>query len=81
MKITAIHGGGDWADASADYLILPDGMDFDAEKQAREKWLEEVYWPLKRAGKHPEYISLVKWLVDRGAVEPTKDQLVIVNDD
>jgi hypothetical protein len=23
-KITAIHGGGDWADAAAEYLVLPE---------------------------------------------------------
>ena len=31
QKITAIHGGGDWCDASAEYLILPPGMDIEKE--------------------------------------------------
>lgn len=78
MKITAIHSGVDWADASAEYLILPDGMDFEVEMRAREKWYEDVYRPSFRAGKKLDYVSPTDWLKARGAVEPTKEQLVVV---
>ena len=81
MKITAIHGGGDWYDASADYLILPEGMEFEAEKAAREKWYRDEYLPAMRRGEKPEYVSMVDWLRKRGAVEPADDQLTVVNDD
>lgn len=81
MKITAIHGGGDWYDASADYLILPDGMDFATEKAACEKWYREEYCPALRRGEKPEYVSMVDWLRKRGAVSPTDDQLQVVSDD
>ena len=78
MKITAFHGGGDWSDASADYLVLPDGMDVDAEMATRNKWLREEYRPAMRRGENPEYISILDWLLRRGAVKPTEDQLEVV---
>lgn len=81
MKITAIHGGGDWYDASAEYLILPEGMDFAQEKAAREKWYREEYCPALRRGEKPEYVSMCDWLRKRGAVEPTEAQLTVVWDD
>jgi hypothetical protein len=78
-KITAIHGGGDWADASAEYLILPDGMDIEAELRALDKWYKDVYLPAFRGGQNMKYQSAVDWLKARGAVEPTSEQLVVVN--
>lgn len=84
--ITAIHGGCDWVDASAEYVILPEGMDIVAEKKAYRKWYHEEYCPsfqeglLKRT-KMPLYNSFVQWLLKRGAVEPTEDQLKVVWDD
>jgi hypothetical protein len=80
IKITAIHGGGDWYDASADYLILPEDMSYDVEKASRQKWYETEYNPAMWRGEKPEYISMVDWLKQRGAVEPTEDQLTIVYD-
>jgi len=81
MKITAIHGGGDWYDASADYLILPDGMDFEKERAAYEQWHRDVFRGAYERGEHVAYLSLFDWLTQRGAVEPTEDQLEIVGDD
>jgi len=71
-KLIAIHGGGDWADASAEYLMLPEGMDANQE-----------HWKYKQAmqGKvGGEYKSFCDWLKERGAREPTNDELEIIDD-
>lgn len=78
MKITAIHDGGDCADTSADYLILPQGMDFETEKAARNKWYQDEYLPAYHRGEKPEYMDMMDWLRKRGAVEPTSEQLQVV---
>jgi len=76
--ITAIHSGGDWYDASADYLVLPEGMDFEMERKQWQVWLAERYHTGLEAGtKKPPYLNLVQWLLQRGAREPTDDELVI----
>ena len=79
-KITAIHGG-DWYETSADYLILPEGMDFEAEKAAHDKWHRDCYVPLYHSGKRLRYVGLVEWLCERGATKPTTDQLEVVFDE
>ena len=79
-KVTALHGGGDWADASAEYLILPVGMDINAEYRAREDWYYSVYVPESQAGKKPRYVSLFDWLKERGAREPSSDELEVFSD-
>lgn len=52
-KITAIHGGGDWHDARAEYLILPDGMDIKAEHNEWRRWYECDYCSALLDGKRP----------------------------
>jgi hypothetical protein len=79
-KITAIHGGGDWYDASAEYLILPDGMDFEEELKLRNVWYNEEYVIGYRLGHKPYYTDIVEWLKNKGAVEPSEDQLDVVWD-
>lgn len=74
-KIYAICCGGDWADASVDHLILPDGMDIEKESELREKWLREEYHPKTRKDDQPQYKSLTDWLKGKGACEPTLDEL------
>lgn len=76
-KITALHGGGDWADASAEYLVLPVGMSIEDEYRAREDWYYSVYVPELRAGKKPKFFSFFDWLKDRGAREPNSVELEI----
>jgi len=78
MKITAIHSGGDWYDASADYLILPEGMDITQEETAHRRWYDIEYIPNLSTPHRIGYISFVDWLKLKGAVEPTDDQLEIV---
>lgn len=79
-KVWALHGGGDWADASAEYLILPEGLDIEAEAKAREKWYLEEYYPKVRTPERLKYLSLFDWLLKKGAREPTPDELEIFND-
>jgi hypothetical protein len=74
-KITAIHGGGDWYDASAEYLVLPDGMDIKAEASAWRVWYDTEYCPALRANKRPEYVTLYEWLKRKGARDPGDDEL------
>jgi len=84
-KITAIHGGGDWTDASAEYLVIPNGVDVEEEMKKRREWYREEYCPalraLGRGDKHPEYVTLFDWLKRLGATEPSDKQLEIVCDD
>ena len=79
-KIWAIHGGGDWADASAEYLILPPGLDIDAEDKAWHEWYHKEYCPQLRADMKPKFRTLVEWLKDKGAREPSTDELEIHSD-
>lgn len=79
-KITAIHGGGDWHDASAEYLVLPDGVDIAAEHAAWRAWYETEYCPGLRGGARVEYVDLVQWLKRKGAREPGDGELHVFYD-
>jgi len=81
MKITAIHGGGDWNDASAEYLVVPEGIDVEDENRKRAKWYRNEYLLSLRNGEKPQFIDLVAWLEKLGAREPTGNELEIVDDD
>lgn len=76
-KITAIHSGGDWADASAMCLVLPDGMDIESEHKQRQAWYLDVYLPELRAGLRPTYMSLYEWLKSKGARDPEDDEIEV----
>ncbi|MGV8955722.1 MAG: hypothetical protein ACOH2M_31805 [Cypionkella sp.] len=76
-KIAAIHGGGDWADASAEYLILPDGMSISVEQRKRNKWYQDEYCPALGRGEKPQFFTLHQWCLARGAREPTESELEI----
>jgi len=76
-QITAIHDGGDWYDASADYLILPAGIDFATEKQKWQKWYKTEFCPAWQRGEGPVYLNIVDWLKALGAREPTDEELTI----
>lgn len=77
-KITAIHGGGDWYDASADYLVLPEGMDIEAEAIKRKAWYEEVYLKsLRDEESGVRYLTLYDWLKQNGARDPLPDELSV----
>lgn len=75
--ITAIHGGGDWHDASADYLVLPSEVNYAAEERNWREWYRATYCPALRRGEHPVYLTLIEWLKQLGAREPTDEELTI----
>jgi len=79
-KITAIHGGGDWSDATANYLVLPEGIDAEKEVEKRRKWYHEEYVPALKRKENPKYIDMMEWLKNLGAREPMKEELEIVED-
>lgn len=79
-KILALHSGGDWADASAEYLVLPDGLSIEAEAKAYQRWYRDEYCVQLRAGDRPKYRSLFVWLLEKGAREPRDDELEIYDD-
>lgn len=80
-KITAIEGGGDWTDASVQYLVLPDGMDIGTEAMRRDLWLRMLKAPLADGGYSVRfYISLFDWLVERGARIPNDDELTVFSE-
>jgi hypothetical protein len=80
MKITAIHGGGDWYDASADYLVIPPDMDLDAQKAAWRVWYSTHYRPALRGGPRVEYIPFVQWVIANGGREATEDEIEVYED-
>ena len=75
-KITAIHSGGDWNDASAEYLILPPGMKIDDEKKAWQEWYIKLYM----TNKDKKFVTLFGWCLQRGAQIPDDNELEIFCD-
>ncbi len=80
MRIAAILGGGDWTDASVDHLILPDGMDVDAERTQWRAWYNDEYCPQLRAGRKPKYMGLCEWMISHGARLASEDEVEIHGD-
>ena len=79
-KITAIHSGGDWADASAEYFVLPEGMDIEKEQQAWHDWYRNIYCISRECGQNKEkFITLSEMLIEHGARLTTDDELEIVD--
>lgn len=74
-KILALHGGGDWADASAEYLVVPSA--FDTNKAMKE-FMQE-----RKDGTAPRHkITFIEWLIEKhGAYFPHDNELEIVNAD
>lgn len=83
MKILAVHGGGDWADASAEYLVIPQGRDLAQDQQSYRRWYEDVFLgktSRKITLEKPAFKSLVEYLKELGYREPTEKQLQIIAD-
>ena len=86
-KITAFLGGGDWADASVTHLVLPEGLDLNAERFKYNAWYRDVYratwerYARSHASTDPSpsliYVSFTDWLERAGARAPTEDELEI----
>lgn len=76
-KLVAILGGGDWADASVDFLMLPDDINLDDAKQAWREWYR-TYDPYAK----PTYMPFVEFVKKRySATEPDDTQLTVYWDD
>ena len=70
-KIVALMGGGDWADASVEHLVIPDALDIEQEKVAWDRWYYDICFPSPDV----EYVSFADWLKQRGARDTTDDEL------
>ena len=75
-KIVAIMGGGDWADASVEHLVMSKDMDISKEHELYETWYSEVYCKgLRAEGKHVDFMVFSQWLMRKGARETTENDL------
>lgn len=79
-----LMSGGDWADASADLIDVPSGVDLQAEHDAYRKWYRESYVPSYTAWSKLEnkysdenrqlcmkYLSFKEWLLSKGCAANT----------
>lgn len=81
LKITAIHSGGDWADACANYVILPDGTTIENESIAWRHWYNTTYVKGLTYGPSIKYKTLVDFILERGGRIPRDDELEVFTDD
>jgi hypothetical protein len=73
--ITAILGGGDWADASVNFVVLADGKTIEELHGQYREWYKTYECGQDR------FYTFKEWLMKfAGAVEPTDDQLQIYED-
>ena len=75
-KIVAIMGGGDWADASVDHIVVPSDMDMDTEHRAYREWYRQKYCSALRTGNKIPYLSFPEWLIKRGARQTTDNEVI-----
>jgi hypothetical protein len=80
-KLIALLGGGDWADASVEHVIIPTSMNLEAEKANYEKWYTEVYCPALQRRENPDYVQFCQWLIERGARLATENDVTEFWDD
>jgi len=63
-----------------DYLVIPGGIDVEAEKATWTKWYNDEYRPALR--RNPKlrmaYITFVDWLLAAGARRTTDEELTVV---
>ena len=65
-RIVLILGGGDWADASVDDLIVAEDLDLEKEKEKYDKWYKEVYCSTGVNHQHGvKYQDFPEWLIAR----------------
>lgn len=84
MRLVAILGGGDWADASVDHMALPDGMDPEAMRAKYEDWYRNSYCagpsdPNRGLLQPPScrYMTFPEFLISRGARYTTEAELEV----
>jgi hypothetical protein len=74
-RLTAICGGGDWADASVDYLQTPIDMDLHSQRSEHDRWYREEYRPNLDKESAVPYIPIVQWLINNGARRATDNEI------
>ena len=82
-KIWAIMGGGDWADASVEFVVQDEGTDEGIEglindwKSYRDRRSDLIRINAVNGSFYeiPRWIGLAEWLKDCGCRMPTKDEL------
>ncbi|MBJ9964484.1 hypothetical protein [Burkholderia seminalis] len=57
-----------------DHVVVPDGMDLNAERNAYTIWLRDVYQPGFQFGPKVEYMTFCGWLLSRGARKPNDEE-------
>lgn len=80
-KIWAVTGGGDWADASVDHVVLPSDTKIGNAHKRWQHWYHKTYLPLLRGGEKPVFMSFVEWLLFKeGARFTDTEELEEYND-
>ena len=86
-QVAAIKGGGDWYDASVDFIIIPRGFNFEEARSRYENWYRNVYLKQPRGPRGEwlkdriKYMGFAEWLVKHeGAHVATDDDVIQVWD-
>lgn len=80
MKRVALLSGDDLEGVSVEYLLFPDDMDYNKQREAWKEWYNKTYLPELRGGeKQPEFIDMKEWLILHGARE--MDDIEEIRDD
>ena len=70
-KLVAVHSGGDWYDANADYVVVPVDLDVQKQYEAWRDWYQNVYrksfWRTSVGPRtNVKYQSFNEWLAKAG---------------
>ena len=77
-KIVAILGGGDWADASVDHVVLPDNANLEELHKRWYDWYRNHYCPSMDT---KNYINFVDFVIrETKGREATSDDLEVYQD-
>jgi len=64
----------------AEYLKIPDNMNLDKCIADWRQWYDEIYRPNRLDERPVQFISFTEWLLDKGAVRTTDDDIIFVDD-
>ena len=79
-ELVAILDGGDWADASVNFVKVPLTVDIEKERLNYDKWYREVYLPQFRH-KLTTYLTFSDWLRKHcGASEPLPTDIEVLDE-
>lgn len=71
-RFIAVMGGADWADASVDHVVIPEGMNLEDEQSRWREWYHGTYCPLLHTDNRVDYVSFVDWIKREGARDATE---------